>query len=758
MPVNVPAIDGRRYDDLLAEAVARIRVHNPEWTNFNRSDPGITLLELFAFLTENVLYRADLIPERNRLKFLSLLGVPLQPAAPAHGIVTVANERGPMTTVTLNADVEVRAGEVPFRTTMAFDVLPVETRVYYKKRVPLTDEVREVYRKLYAALLLDTGPTGDLDPYQTVLLDGTDPAGVDLVTETADGAIWVAVVARAGVTDLDDVRKAIGGRVLNLGVVPVVSDPGRTLSPAGTSTDQSEGHLEYATPSTPDGLLPADPRQRVPRYQNRDARPGTNVLLRPGIVQVGLPDWRSLRLWTNMEPTEAGVDQFPPALDDPRIADRVVTWLRIRAPGTAQARLLWIGANAAPVVQRAHVAGEILPDGTGQPDQTVTLATVPVIPGSVRVAVTPTGSPPSPAADWVEIPDLLDAGPEVPVPDPSLPPGTTRAPAGPTDVFALDAEAGTLRFGDGLRGRRPPPGAQLRATYDYGLGRAGNVGARSINSGPALPPGFTVANPVRTWGGADAESVTEGEKQIARYLQHRDRLVNAEDFQTITRRTPGVEIARVDVIPAYRPSAGPDLPGGAPGAVTLLLVPAQDPVQPDAPTPDRFFLDTVCRHLDPRRLVTTELHLRGPDYVPIWISIGIDAVSGESLAEVSTRVRSELLGVLSPLPLAAQPVPASATYQHAGTGWPLRTAVTRAELLTFAARVTGVRVINAIRLAAGSGTDVERVEMTGLKLPRVAGIAVVSGDAAPLDRLRGTEIEPGPAAPRVPVPVIPEAC
>ena len=50
-----------------------------------------------------------------------------------------------------------------------------------------------------------------------------------------------------------------------------------------------------------------------------------------------------------------------------------------------------------------------------------------------------------------------------------------------------------------------------------------------------------VSNPDRTWGGAEAETVAEGEKQIARHLQHRDRLVTAADFEAITLRTPGVE-------------------------------------------------------------------------------------------------------------------------------------------------------------------------------------------------------------------------
>ena len=83
MPLTVPAIDARRYADLRDEGLARVRVHNPEWTNFNKSDPGVTLIEVFAFLTESLLYRANQIPERNRLKFLKLLGIPLQPASAA---------------------------------------------------------------------------------------------------------------------------------------------------------------------------------------------------------------------------------------------------------------------------------------------------------------------------------------------------------------------------------------------------------------------------------------------------------------------------------------------------------------------------------------------------------------------------------------------------------------------------------------------------------------------------------------------------
>src|SRR5438132_8636501 len=97
MPINIPSLDDRDFEQLFAEAKARIPVHTPEWTNFNESDPGITIVQLFAFMTENLLYRSNRIPEANHLKFLKLLGIGLQPASAAQGLVTFRNDRGPIT-------------------------------------------------------------------------------------------------------------------------------------------------------------------------------------------------------------------------------------------------------------------------------------------------------------------------------------------------------------------------------------------------------------------------------------------------------------------------------------------------------------------------------------------------------------------------------------------------------------------------------------------------------------------------------------
>src|SRR5262245_35337228 len=73
MPLNLPNLDDRTYNDLVQEALAAIPAHAPEWTNHNPSDPGITLVEMFAYLTELLIYRVDRITDANRLAFLKLL-------------------------------------------------------------------------------------------------------------------------------------------------------------------------------------------------------------------------------------------------------------------------------------------------------------------------------------------------------------------------------------------------------------------------------------------------------------------------------------------------------------------------------------------------------------------------------------------------------------------------------------------------------------------------------------------------------------
>jgi hypothetical protein len=417
------------------------------------------------------------------------------------------------------------------------------------------------------------------------------------------------------------------------------------------------------------------------------------------------------------------------------------------------------------------VTNERLPEGTGEPDQSVVLANRPLVARSVRLLVSSGGQ----TEEWREVDDLSIAAPEVPAPDPRRHPGVRQSvpPASEAKVFAVDPEAGLIRFGDGSRGARPPRGAILRADYAFGAGRAGNVGAGAITASPALPAGIKVTNPVRTWGGADAESVREGERQIARFLQHRDRLVNAADFKTITLRTPGVEIGRVEVLPAFNPDLSGGQPGDAPGAVTVLVVPRNDPRRPDAPEPDRQSLDAICAYLDTRRLITTELLLRGPAYRDVWVSIGFEAQAGVPVPQVREAIKREVGQFLSPLPDPSLDLLDEDAAPGLQRGWPLWKPLLDRELMAVASRVPGVLLITGVLLAGSDGARADQVGLRGLELPRLAGLSVIAGEPAPLAQLtgRGGSGAPGGGTPGdgvplpiptgenvVPVPVIPEEC
>src|SRR5262245_39699975 len=118
LEANLPVIDDRTFDDIVAEARTRIARYTPEWspvwTDVNDSDPGITLVQLFAWLTDILIYRMGKVPALNYLKFLELLGIELTPAAPAQADVTfpvVATNPDPYVIVPLRTQLSAPAPE-----------------------------------------------------------------------------------------------------------------------------------------------------------------------------------------------------------------------------------------------------------------------------------------------------------------------------------------------------------------------------------------------------------------------------------------------------------------------------------------------------------------------------------------------------------------------------------------------------------------------------------------------------------------------
>jgi baseplate J-like protein len=789
MPLQLPVLDNRNFEQLLLEAKRRIPVYTPEWTNFEiDSDPGITIVQLFAFLTENLLYRADRIPERNRLKFLQLLGIPLQQAAPAQGLVRIRNERGPVEPLPLAAGVVVSAGQVNFLTLDPLNVLPVDSLAFSKRRISPDDPRHEEFSQKYqaikeaklAALELEADDGSDedgtvtendqteaetlegsvqLDFYETSQMREPTPGEPNPVldlssNETTDHAVYLALLAPKNVTT-DAAREALANQTLSIGIVPALLDANvPPLVPVQLGAKRLP--LPTLVYEIPNKTIPGTHYERLRVVQEPD------VLSDVGVVQLALPDKEKLVTWTFEEPLQEGTGDYPPRIEDDEVRKRLVTWLRVRLPpsqpaaqtntmqtgaagqsagssagsssasGTGSttgsqtqtdqpasssqgnqgaavsARLTWVGINATRVRQAIPVINEFLGTANGEPDQTVVLVNTPVIEDSVLLEVEDIDRV---YRLWLQTDDLLAADED-------------------DEVFTVDHESGQIRFGDGHRGERPPLGSRIRASYQYGGGTQGNVaiGAIKTTSETRLQGGFKLDNPIAMWGGDTGETVAEGERNIPLYLRHRDRLVTAQDFKDITRRTPGVDVGRVEVLPLYNPDKQLE---NLAGVVTLMVVPETDTVRPLWPSPNRLFLQTVCDYLDERRLVTTEIYVRGPEYVSVALSVGIEIRAGYFRDEVRQAVRDRLQLYLSSLP------PGGPDEE----GWPLNKLLLKKDLE-----------------AVVTELNIESKRLRGLQLPRLDTLDVREGEAESLEALLGAKPPDTQEPTLVPVPVTKTKC
>jgi predicted phage baseplate assembly protein len=763
MPIVPPNLDDRRFDDLVEDLLARIPAHTPEWTNPRLGDPGRTLIELFAWLGDTLLYRANLIPERQRLVFLKLLGMGLKPAQPASGVVGLAYAQPTELGASSLLPGAILSGAAPFETLGETTVLPVSAEVYIKRSLSDADAARmgDVIQGLTRIHRI----SGQAVPYQTsAIFDGgrAEPDGVDVFAESTDRALWMALLAPLAPQPQDQpavndaARKALGGgdtgvpSLLSIGVVPALKLP-----------DLFE-EVDAPTPVpviweiTTQGRTPLDTDYLtlgpLPGADTATGEP-TNGLTRPGVLRLSLPDKKFIWAPSNDVGVNAraGVGDAPPRLDDAAKAARLLAWLRLRPkPGedVTSLPLTWIGINAAQVDQRVTLSGHVLGVSSGAADQVFQLPQGSVDPGTLAIQVEEVGVG---YRDWAQVEDLaaISADPNV---------------AREARAYELDAEAGTVRFGDGVRGFVPERQMRVRlAKGRFGGGIAGNLAAGSLAQITAKrvdqsdAPPMKVLQPLPTSGGDDAETIELAQSRIPAMLRHRDRAVTADDYRRLAAETPGTDVGRVEVLPRFKPR---DRRFDVPGVVSVMALPAQPVSGPPNPRPDRPFIERVHAYLSARTPLSAELYVIGCEYVPLGLAVGVTIRDGFARDKVLFDVREALKTMLWPLP------PGGLESQ----GWPLGRDVRERELDVDISRIPGVLEVNGVNLFARSGTGADAtwrvlprntadgtqtLPLADWQLPELLSVIVTDGDApADLSAL------PNPFADgnAVAVPVVPELC
>ncbi|NUT54258.1 MAG: putative baseplate assembly protein [Saccharothrix sp.] len=134
MALPAPNLDDRRFQQLVDEAKRYVQQSCPEWTDHNVSDPGVTLIEAFAQMVDQLVYRLNRVPERNHLAFLDLVGITLFPPTAARADVTFRLSAPQQRPVVLPVGTEVATARtedseaVVFATTDELAVVPCSVR------------------------------------------------------------------------------------------------------------------------------------------------------------------------------------------------------------------------------------------------------------------------------------------------------------------------------------------------------------------------------------------------------------------------------------------------------------------------------------------------------------------------------------------------------------------------------------------------------------------------------------------------------
>jgi len=606
VPLEAPQLDTRKFEDLLHEAQLRIPRYTPDWTDFNDSDPGITLVQLFAWLTEMMLYQMNRVPERNYIKFLQMLGLELQPAqaATAHLTFTAKPDAPGVQSIPQRAQVQAQPPQgdpLIFETVEGLDLI----------RSPLTDV--QVFDGSAVTVMteLNTSQETPFPPLGWIPQIGS--------------SLYLGFKPPAQPTTARQFPQEMRFRVFLT-----------TEAQAGVAVSCNE---ENAAPAPPVQLVwEYRPKSDPTRWRRLSVFKDESVAFtREGDVLVEGPK----------EPADTIEQKVP----EKRY------WLRVRLVGgtypAGRAPVVdFIRANTVKAEQLTTIRDELLGSSEGLPGETFTLIKRPVRRDSLKLVTVQRVDNEDQEDSWECVDDFLASRAE-------------------DKHFVLNPTKGEIAFGDGLRGLIPPPRSEIIArVYRSGGGDAGNVVSATqwTIAAPVIGVDKVVSERPST-GGRDEQKVEDLTEAAPRLLRSRDRAITAEDYAALAAQAGEVRKATAIAL------THPDHPGvEISGAVTVVVVPDAD-IQDPAPKPSADLISRVCEYLDARRLITTELYVKGPEYKVIKVEAKVEANPYAAFDTVALDVAAAINTFLDPLGRRfASKLPGSSTKNESGadsakSGW-----------------------------------------------------------------------------------------
>jgi uncharacterized phage protein gp47/JayE len=586
VPLIAPNLDNRQFADIVAEAKTLIPRYAPEWTNFNESDPGITLVELFAWMTEILVYRLNQVPDLNYIKFLQLIGIELEPAQPARAEITFSVARPDVTSVIVPQGTQVAAAGGSGQ--------------------PLVFETDESLIAIGAVLSA---------------VQSFDGFGYTVQTnKNGNTGQWFYPFG----------QKPQSGSAVLLGFSSPVSLPTDQINLAVTLFQDglTRPIMKCSTAIPPPATLVWEYWDSTQwQFINIDSD-GTRAFSQEGHVLFPGPGASAVA---------AKIGNVNDAL----------FWIRARVETASYEmppQLAAIRTNTISATQALTFNDEVLGGSTGEPSQNFQLANTPVVILDALVQVTNSDGTQVSITSlrleidegqgfmvWQEVDDFFSSGPN-------------------DRVYVLDRNTGMITMGTGENGRIPVANLLnananvVARSYRAGGGSAGNVGAQTITQIQTFVQSIDRAtNYAPATGGTDEETVADAKLRATLALKSKDRAVTPEDFEYLATQAPGANVKRAFALALYHPNFPT---GQIPGVVTVIVVPnSPDPT----PTPNQTTLKAVCAYLDTHRLLTSEVYVVGPVYRKIKIQVELVVSPSFDLATVKNTVQTNLQTFFDPL-------------------------------------------------------------------------------------------------------------
>lgn len=683
-----PNLDDRDYEDLVKECLLRIPRYCPEWTNYNPSDPGVTLIELFAWLTDQMLSRFNQVPTRNYITFLELLGLRLQPPNPATTELTF-----------------YLVGNLPEAYTIVAGTEVATERTATQPAIIFTTEKE-----------LTIG-----QPKIQHFLMGEDAPDIPQVLRDRFTNFW----------SIDNDGHWSGPELSLFSDIPqplnsfyLVLDPEEPL----------EGNVIALTikgqEATPTGINPNAPPRRWEAWNGNGWQP---VLLRESDDETQGFSFSNIAQ-RGGNPVEGADVILHLPLDFP-VAHFTAyrgRWLRCTCtqPDSQQPaysrspRIVGLGAVAiggtVTATQCEVIKDELLGESNGDPGQAFQLQRRPVLArqeDEYLIVIPPGGIP----QRWQEVNDFADS-------TPSDRHYTLDSMSGTLQLGPLVREAPQLKEATELRSRLqtgdspptlpvsgtleqqygaiPPRGSRLRMScYRTGGGAVGNVQSGTLEILKAAVPYVAhVTNYIKASNGADGETLEQAALRAPQMLRTRDRAVTPEDFEVLAIRGSQGAVARAHCLQTTGKQAG---------TVRLLIVPQaslEGIENGQGIHPDNFKLTPVLEqqilaYLDQRRLLGVQVLCHEADYIGIAVQaeVALKPMYNNPVAqaEIHRQMLVALYQFFNPITGGAE-----------GKGWSLGLPAYPNDAIAILQKFDAIRYIGTLQLF-----ELQRQEQSWQRLP-----------------------------------------